>query len=283
MANKRNDYPNNHLLIDSFGLERHMNAAETIVIDARPAGYEKGHVPGAYALPSARLKAEDGVRAIDAANLAHLLRERGIGPDTRVIVYDEGDLVHAARVFYVLEYYGHWNKASVLHGGFAAWRKEGRPVSAEIPPWGSGTFVAVPDTQRQYDKDQVHDAIRDDAVVLLDARSVEEYRGENLRNNSRGGHIPHSVHLEWIQALDRDSGDVPALKKREQLEELFHKTGVVQQKTIVPFCHSNGRGAHTYFVLRLLGFPDIRPYEGSWAEWGNAEDTEIEQEVRRGD
>ncbi|MFC5700280.1 sulfurtransferase [Cohnella faecalis] len=269
------DYTNGHLLADVNEVERYSLKEGAIIIDARTKGFEDGHIPGAVSLPSALTKSKDGIGIVPADLFTELAQSAGINANTTVIVYDEGDSVQATRLFYALEYYGHADKVKVLNGGLAIWLRAGKPLSVEETWQARGNFSATPHPERFTGKNQLQRELNDTSIVALDTRAIDEYRGDNLRNNARGGHIPGAVHLEWKDAVDRTVPEAPIFKSGAVLTEQFESAGVLKEKTVVPYCQSNGRGAHTYFALRLLGYPNVRPYEGSWAEWGNSEDTEI--------
>ncbi|GAA3407668.1 sulfurtransferase [Paenibacillus hodogayensis] len=275
MSEYNDSYPNGHLLVDVDWVERNAAREDIVLLDARREGYAQGHIPGSISFDQGRLK-DDTARAVVAAETARdLLESAGIGDDTTVIVLDDGRGPAAARLFYVMEYYGLKDKVKLLNGGYAAWEEAGKPSTNVVPEPARGRLTNVRAQESLIaTKRHIQSGIRDS--LLLDVRSAEEYSGENKRHNRHGGHIRGSVNLEWTEALERDpASGVTFFKSYGELLRPFQRLNVASDKPIVPYCQLNSRGAHTYFVLRLLGFTDIRPYEGSWEEWGNAEDTEI--------
>jgi len=267
------EYENGHLLVDGDWLEE--NPENIVVVDVRSEGYEGGHIPGAVHINPDELSDPDnpiGGVLPDEEKFQEKVRELGIDNDSTVVAYDDGDSLWAARLFYALELYGH-EDVRILNGGFTAWLSDEKEISTEEPSIEEGSFTANMNPALQSSLEDVESQIGNENVVLLDARSEGEYDGSDVRAE-RGGHIPGAPHLEWTEAISDDG--VPYFKDAEELEEQFAASGVDRDKTIIPYCQTNVRGAHSYFTLRLLGFNDIKPYEGSWSEYGNDPETEIE-------
>jgi thiosulfate/3-mercaptopyruvate sulfurtransferase len=268
-------YPNAQLLTDVKWVEEHAKDANVKIIDVRSKGYEAGHIPGAIALNSGQLKDSKNNTVIDKDKFSEVFSNLGVNADTTIVLYDEGNGNGATRVFYALEYYGHKDKVKLLNGGFPAWQAASKDVSTDVPTVTKGQFTAVPNDKLITTKEELQQ-LNLQGCVLLDVRSAKEYTGEDLRGNKNGGHLKNAVNKEWSEAIDQNAADgVPKFKSYPDLKAAYENIGVVQDKTIIPYCQTNVRGAHTYFTLRLLGYSDVAPYEGSWAEWGNADDTEI--------
>ncbi|MBO2521718.1 MAG: sulfurtransferase [Clostridia bacterium] len=270
-------YANPHLLVEPAWLAEHLDDPNIRIVDVRgDALYLRGHIPGAVSL--------DGTQAINDPNseiAGHLLgpeefekviRGLGINDDTIVVVYDQSSSNAAARLFYALEYYGHKDKVRILNGGLAAWTAEERPLESGRRDVAPGSFTARPNPELQADAEYVKAQIGKEGVVILDVRSEGEYLGTDVRA-AQGGHIPGATHLEWTVAVE--DGSVQRFKPAEELWQIFGAAGVSPDAEIIPYCQTNVRASHTYFVLRLLGFEKIRPYEASWAEWGNRDDVPI--------
>ncbi|MEK8128165.1 sulfurtransferase [Paenibacillus filicis] len=270
-------YPNAQLLADVKWAEEHAKDANVKILDLRAKGYEQGHIPGAIAFNAGQLKDAKNNTIVGKDKFTEIFQGLGLNSDTTVLLYDEGNSNGATRVFYALEYYGHKDKVKLLNGGYAAWQAAGKDVSTDAPAAAAakGNFNAVPNDKLITTKEQLQ---KNDlqGCVLLDVRSSKEFSGEDLRGNQNGGHLKNAVNKEWSESIEQNAADgVPKFKSYEELKASFEKIGVVKDKTVIPYCQTNVRGAHTYFTLRLLGYSDIAPYEGSWAEWGNAGDTEI--------
>jgi len=162
---------------------------------------------------------------------------------------------------------------SLLNGGMRAWLAEGRPISDEPVTPQVGDYIARRQEEHIIDKGQLLQCLNDPDVVLVDARSPAEYRGEDVRA-ARGGHIPGAVNLDWIKLMD------PArnmrLKPEQELREMLRSLGVTPDKTVVVYCQTHHRSSLTYLVLKALGYPSIKGYAGAWSEWGNDPETPVE-------
>ena len=245
-----------------------------VVLDLRPAeAFGAGHVPGAAHLDLFGLSLIDTDSApLDAFlwMIAHLLTSRGVSADRPVVVYDEQSGIRAARAFWFLELFSHPD-TRLLDGGVAAWERGGYFTTTEAEPpqrgsWSVGRVDARLATWRD-----VRDSLDAAAVVVLDTRSDGEYRGTTVRAK-RGGAIPGAVHIEWTRNLGGDG----AFKPAAELEEMYGRAGVTQDREVVSYCQGGYRAAHSYLALRLLGYPKVRNYIGSWKEWGDREDLPIE-------
>ncbi|WP_239616602.1 sulfurtransferase [Cohnella mopanensis] len=272
---KVNAYPNGHLLADLEWVENNLDSHDLVLLDARAQGYEVSHIPGAIPVNVKDLRAKTRSDFAAAEDIRRLLEKWGISADSAVVVYDDGAGVAATRVFYVLEVFGLKDRVKVLNGGYTAWTAAGKPTSSEVHTRRPASISVVANVLGSVNKFNIQAGLHQ--AILLDVRSGEEYSGLDKRSNRKGGRIPGAVNKEWKEALGPvDEKGVIRFKKYEDLKKEFEAAGVSQKHTIVPYCQSNQRGAHTYFALRLIGYPDVRPYEGSWEEWGNAEDTEVE-------
>jgi thiosulfate/3-mercaptopyruvate sulfurtransferase len=202
--------------------------------------------------------------------IGHLCALRGIGPERAVVVYEQDSGIRAARVFWFLEYLGHPN-VRVLDGGLRRWTAEGGAVTREAVAPKAGTWHGTPIAERLATWADVRDVLGDRSVAIVDTRSRDEYVGKTVRA-ARGGAIPGAVNVEWTQNLTPDG----RYKNVEDLRALYEPLGVTLDKTVVTYCQGGYRAAHTYLALRLLGYPRLRNYTGSWKEWGDRADLPIE-------
>ena len=268
MAENAKGYVNPHLLIGPAELASQLGANDApLVIDLRPAEqWAAGHVPGAVHLDIFGISVVDTDPAPLRAFLwilEHLLAMRGVAASRRVVVYDEKSGNRAARAFWALEYFGH-EHTRLLDGGFGAWQAGGHPVSNEpvAPVPTSWTGTRVDDRIASY-RDVLERLESPDAVVL-DTRTDGEYLGTMARA-ARGGCIPGAVHVEWTDNLAPDG----SFKSADQLRAMYEPLGVTPDKEVFTYCQGGYRAAHGYLTLRLLGYPRVRNYVGSWKEWGD--------------
>jgi thiosulfate/3-mercaptopyruvate sulfurtransferase len=277
---KQPTYLNAELLLTAEAFQKEAQLPNTLVIDARTSftAWKDGHIPGSVYF-HARRDLEDKTHPVEHflvgpdAFQDHM-QALGLTNNTRVLIYDEGNALGSARLFYALEYFGFEGKVSVLNGGFFAWKAAGLPESTfvgdePISVSGTlGTFTSRVQENLQCDLAYVRGVEPGSNRIIVDARSVEEYAGTDIRA-AKGGHIPGAVNLEWIQVLV--GGDVPYFKSFQEIDSLYTSLGITRDKEVIPHCHTNVRGSHAYFTLRLMGFDSIKPYEGSWSEFGNVE------------
>ena len=281
MTGNAGGYANSQLLITPAELAACIEQAsdvrsgDPVVLDLRPAEqFAAGHLPGAVHLDLFGVSLVDTDPAPLAAFLwmiAHLLASRGVSPARPVAAYDEQSGIRAARAFWFLELFGHPD-ARVLDGGFGAWRRAGLPVTrAARPPRKAEWAVTGHDRRVLATWRDVRGRLGRPEAVLLDTRSAGEYRGVNVRAR-RGGAIPGAVHVEWTRNLAEDGTFRPA----SELQALYDGAGVTRDKEVVAYCQGGYRAAHSFLALRLLGYPKVSNYLGSWKEWGDREDLPIE-------
>ena len=266
------------LLVESDWLSANLDRKDLVVIDfgRGSSDYEAGHVPGAVFLDRSAIYAEvDGIAGMfpGAETAVSALRAAGVGNRSTVVIYDGANSLWATRAFWTLEYLGH-RDVHVLNGGLKKWRAEGRAVSIETPAVAPGDLRARLRPELVATEEYVLANLDNPGVAIVDTRSAGEYNGSDVRS-ARGGHIPGAVHAEWVQNI-AGGGDGTFLDLQE-LAEFYSAIAITPDREAITLCQTGVRGAHTYFVLRHLGYKNVRLYDGSWEEWGNDPKTPVVQ------
>lgn len=233
-----------------------------------PKEYAESHIPGAVGVVDNYYKTslEDRTHIQGPEQFAETMASLGIGDDTTVIATDSHGGLYSLRLLWALNYYGHTN-VKMLDGGLPKWAAEGRPVTSDVPSHPAGAFTTRENREILALKDDVLAAIDESNTVILDVRSDGERDGSNKRGGKRGGYIPNSVHLEWVNF--HTGGDVPTIKTADELRSMLAEVGVTPDKNVITYCQGGIRAAHAYWTLRLLGFPSVRNFDASWRLWGN--------------
>lgn len=264
------------LLVEPDELERQLGQESILSIDlCKPETYAQSHIPGAVHLEYAQIVAVNkpvmGLLPSES-QLNKVFSSIGLIPEHHVVAYDDEGGGRAARLLWTLEVMGH-TRFSLLNGGLHAWNLEGRPLKSGTENRAHSQYRVQRRETIIADKTYILKHLGDPAVVLLDARSIDEYRGSK-RFAERGGHIPGAVNLDWMQTIDRDRG--LRFKPAEALRTMLTSLGVTPDKEVVCYCQSHHRSAHSCMMLKSLGFTRVRGYPGSWSDWGNSPDTPVE-------
>ena len=268
--------------MDAQQLQRIMTSdSDWLLVDVRPrAQYMFGHIPNAHYLWRPAYEADEreypikGMRA-SQKKMSQLLSRFGVKPETTIILYDEHNNADSARLWWILQLYGHQNTV-LLNSGLTGWKKAGFRTSLKVPgtpPASQYTFdehKAAPELLA--DLKDVKSVLTNQDAVILDVRSQAEATGQQRKSGAqRKGRIPHSQWLEYTATMDDDG----FLTKR-QLEALFTAKGIKQDQAIIVYCQSGVRSANTLFVLKeLLGYSNVRNYDGSWIEWSSIKELPV--------
>jgi thiosulfate/3-mercaptopyruvate sulfurtransferase len=266
---KAKGYANPALLASGQEVADHLGDADVRILDTRsPDRYVAGHIPGAVNLPVAEITGTlNGIPGMLAPvpELGKILGGRGMTRETWVVIYDDFGGDQATRVFWALEFLGH-PRVGVLQGGFGLWQREGRPIARDQVTPAPLRYMPAPDPAKLADLAWVKAHLDDRGVILLDSRSPEEFDGEVPgRDVARPGHIPGAVNVDWVRNLT--TSEPRQFKAGADLARLYRRAGVTPEKEIAVYCRTGVRASHTYFVLRLLGYPRVRLYDGSFVEW----------------
>lgn len=273
------------LLIDTDTLQQQLGRPGLVVIDVRGrAAYEfGGHIPGAvhstwheYSDPNAVAK---GLLNPDLGQIEQILRRLGINHDSDVVIYsnpfdnwgDEG------RMFWMLEYLGHPG-LRILDGGWVKWTAEKRPFEHGPVSATMGNFTARPVQALMMVKDDLKTIVKmpHPQTAILDARSVEEYLGKEVSGIPRPGHIPSAIHLAWNGFLNKDA----TIKDITSIKEMLEAKGVHPSQDVICYCTGGVRSAWLYFILKLVGYPKVSNYPGSWWEWSRDFAAPVEKDLQ---
>jgi thiosulfate/3-mercaptopyruvate sulfurtransferase len=271
-------YTNPHLLWSVDELKTRLHDPRLALMDLRPPeAYSNGHIPGARSFDIFGISLIDTRPEPLAAFLwiiEHLIQAKGVNNDSTVVVYDDIAGMRSARLFWFLEFFGH-DDVHLLNGGFNAWSDAGLPVTSEAMVPKAGNFKSKLRHERLATASDVLQRLRNPSAVIVDTRSDAEYTGQLVRAK-RGGAIPGAVHLEWTNNLDSRG----FFKSADELKKMYTEHNITPEKEVIPHCQGAYRSAHTYLALRLIGYPNVRNYLGSWGEWGNREDLPVEHPGR---
>ena len=274
----------NAVLVTTDWLAEHLTDDRLVVaeVDENPDLYHEGHIPGAIELHW-RDDLQDPVARdiVDPPAFERLLGGRGIGNSTAVVLYGDKNNWFAAYAYWYLKVYGHAD-VRILDGGRQKWIDEGRELTTDVPSPASQSYSASErdESIRAY-RDQVREWIEGGGSALVDVRSPGEYAGDLIappgyeqEGAQRAGHIPTAVSIPWASAV-RDDG---TFRSADELRALYGGRGITPEKEITAYCRIGERSAHTWFVLReLLGYENVRNYDGSWTEWGNLVGVPVEK------
>jgi thiosulfate/3-mercaptopyruvate sulfurtransferase len=252
-----------------------------VEVDVDTAAYEEGHAAGAIAWNWTTQLCDRQIRdIIGPRELERLLGASGIDRDTTIVLYGDNNNWFAAWAFWQLELYGHPD-IRIMNGGRRKWIDENRPLSLDATSVQAKSYVArVADHGLRAFRPEVEATLGERLVALVDVRSPQEYTGEILappglpETCQRGGHIPGAVNVPWSRACNDDG----TFKSPDALRALYAEHGVTPEKRVITYCRIGERSAHSWFVLRhLLGFTNVKNYDGSWTEWGNLVGAPVER------
>jgi thiosulfate/3-mercaptopyruvate sulfurtransferase len=254
-----------------------------VEVDVDTSAYDQGHIRGALGWNWTTQLCDTQVRdIIPREQLEMLLGASGIENRTTIVLYGDNNNWFAAWAFWQLKIYGH-EDVRIMNGGRKKWMAEGREITTDVPKPDPKKYTAkAPDLSLRAFLPQVQALDTRNGGVLVDVRSPQEFTGEILsppglpETCQRGGHIPGARSIPWARACNEDG----TFKSYEDLARLYEAEGVTRNKHVIAYCRIGERSSHTWFVLKyLLGYPDVKNYDGSWTEWGNLVGAPVEKTV----
>ena len=273
------EYEHPEVLVSTDWVVQHANDPKVrlVEVDVDTSSYEKGHLQNAIAW-NWTSQLQDSVRRdlLSKSQMEELLGQSGIARNTTVVLYGDNNNWFAAYALWQLKYYGHPD-ARLMNGGRKKWEIEGRPFITDAPTFTAASYKASdPDQSVRAKRDSVFQALESKAANLVDVRSVDEFTGKVIappgmtETAQRGGHIPGALNVPWAKAANEDG----TFKSYDDLAQLYQ--AVRPDQETIAYCRIGERSSHTWFVLKyLLGFDNVRNYDGSWTEWGNLVDAPI--------
>ena len=275
-------YP--EVLVETDWLASHLGDSSVRVVesDENPNLYAEGHIPQALLLHWKNDLQDPVIREwVTQEQFERILGEQGISDTHTVILYGDRNNWFATYVFWLFQYYGH-RDARILNGGRDKWIREGRPLAVEVPRFPPVEYRAEPPNRNiRAFRDELLAKVQQRAVSLVDVRSPEEYRGELLappaypqEGAQRGGHIPGALNIPWGQNVREDG----TFKPVDELRQLYGSRGLTPDREAIAYCRIGERSSITWFTLTyLLGYPQVKNYDGSWTEWGSLVNVPIER------
>lgn len=281
------EYAHPEVLVSTQWVADHANDSKVrlVEVDVDTSAYDQGHIAGAVGW-NWQTQLQDNVRRdlIDKSTLETLLGAAGVSPDTTLVLYGDNNNWFAAYAFWQLKYYGA-KDVRLMNGGRKKWVEEKRPLTADAAKITPTTYKATgPDESLRARKEDVFAVIdKKKNGALVDVRSVDEFTGKILappglnETAQRAGHIPGAANIPWSQAANEDG----TFKSVDQLKALYEGKGVTNGDQTIAYCRIGERSSHTWFVLKyLLGYDNVKNYDGSWTEWGNLIGAPIEKQTQ---
>jgi thiosulfate/3-mercaptopyruvate sulfurtransferase len=277
-------YAHPEAIVDADWVQAHLNDPKVrlIEVDVNTKAYDEGHISGAVGVNWQKELQDQVVRApLSKEQFEALLSRAGVSKDTTIVLYGDNNNWFAAWALWIFKYYGHAD-VRLLDGGRVKWLADKREITTEVPSYQATNYQAEELRKEiRVFRDDVIGVLGHNNVALVDVRSPGEYSGELLapanipqEGAQRGGHIPGAANIPWASAVAPDG----TFKSVNELRAIYEGKGITADKEVIAYCRIGERSSHTWFALSyLLGYPDVRNYDGSWTEWGSLIGAPIEK------
>jgi thiosulfate/3-mercaptopyruvate sulfurtransferase len=277
-------YANPDVLVSTDWVDEHKADPNVrlVEVDVDTEAYETGHIPGAVGW-NWQSQLQDGLRRdlLPKAEFEALMSSSGIANDTTIVLYGDNNNWFATYAYWQLKIFGH-EDVRIMNGGRKKWDLEGRELTQAAPSVSAASYTAQDaNTSLRAMRAFVEESMNRPDRAMVDVRSPDEFTGKILsppglpETCQRGGHIPGAQNVPWLQAVNEADG---TFKSADDLKVLYEGKGVTSDKDVIAYCRIGERSSHTWFALReLLGYPNVRNYDGSWTEWGNLVDQPVER------
>lgn len=263
------------ILVPAEWVVQHLNDNSVRIFDMRsPVEYSTGHIPNALLIHYDKIVDFDPAKPFfDIApkeRIEALLSEKGVGNNSKIVIYGDRGGASASKLFWVLEFYG--ADVGLLEVSFSAWKMKGYPTTRDVPKPQTAKFTAKTNKDHRVSAEYISSKLGKPNVILVDTRNPEEYKGL-IASSPRPGRIPNSINLPWFEGASMEK----LFKEKNELEKLFNSKGITKDKEVIAYCQVGERASHTFLALRLAGYPNVKIYDRSFSEWSAREDLPVEQ------
>lgn len=263
-------------IISAKEVAKIMKDENVVIVSAqKPSAYSDFHITGSISLPPSDLVDNEPITYVlkNVAELEQIIGSKGISNTNMIIIYDEGSFKYSGRLYWIFKYLGAEN-VKIMDGGMEAWKAIRKPVTSSPTTLKATAFTANVNAQYLANLSEVKAATLDPNYVIIDARSEAEYNGTDEPADVRPGHIPNAINIDYTDLI-ADNGE---LKTAEQLTELYNAKGVTPDKTVIIYCKTSVRAAIEFAALNsILGYANVKVYDGAYAEWSSDAHTEVVQ------